>query len=959
MNKESIEEIKRNNPILEYFRSKGVKFLWIGNSNEYRGRCPFHDDKNPSLSVNREKEVFKCFGCGKSGSVIDAVTYFENITIGEAVKLLANKELKTSRMNEATAESYKSPSSTCEVLDKPLEREDPKLSRDIPPGRKLSLAARPCIQQNSSSLNRLSPAKNHPQDNENNHDPLLNTTNSTPSQSNHSDPNLNTIADYYHKKLYENEEALNYLKKRGLKNPKLWQRFKIGYSNNELLSLLGENQKEALKEAGIIRGNGIEHFRGCIVFPILDENDNTVGMYGRTIAEKALIKHLYLKGKHKGVFNRRASKVYNDELLLTESIIDALSLMEIGFDNVQPVYGVNGFTDEHFKILKEDRVKTIAIAFDKDERGQKAGEALKERLVSEYFKVKIITPATCKDWNEEILQGLDKESVKGLLEKAQIYEKERENKGYEVKKEGLGYIFMIGGMHGRAANESERPGGIKYAVSNVKEGFSHSLKVNMRIEYGEERFPDNVDLYSSRSRDALSLKISHKFGIEQKRAEKDLLIIFDYLEAEQQKKLNKEEEKEKELTEEEIKIGMELLKSQNIFKEIIDDVTSIGYVGEDLSKLLLYLCATSRLTEYPVSVLIISQSATGKSFLVDIVKKLIPKNEVITIHSLSDQALNYIKDLMGKFLAFGEAIFNPDVERQIREMLSSKELSRMVVDKDDKTGELMGKIISKQVNVACVMSTTSHNVHPENASRFFIINADESNSQTLKIHEKQLFKYSDERYYQKTESMPDIIKKHHAAQRLLRKLHIVIPEVMRKLIKFPYHSLRTRRDHERFIDLMACICFLRQYQKQLKQFKDGAFYVECDHIDYEVAKMIMINKALTSTLSEIPEGAVRLYDEIRKMVRAIAEKKGLKPVEVTFSQRDVREFTGYGQSFIKQNLRLLVEYEYLNRVRGGTAKGSRGFYRLKADEEMIKLDLSMLVSGETIKKALEERKNAN
>ncbi|MBN2422896.1 hypothetical protein JXB41_06730, partial [Candidatus Woesearchaeota archaeon] len=208
MNKESIEEIKRNNPILEYFRSKGVKFLWIGNSNEYRGRCPFHDDKNPSLSVNREKEVFKCFGCGKSGSVIDAVTYFENITIGEAVKLLANKELKTSRMNEATAESYKSPSSTCEVLDKPLEREDPKLSRDIPPGRKLSLAARPCIQQNSSSLNRLSPAKNHPQDNENNHDPLLNTTNSTPSQSNHSDPNLNTIADYYHKKLYENEEAL-------------------------------------------------------------------------------------------------------------------------------------------------------------------------------------------------------------------------------------------------------------------------------------------------------------------------------------------------------------------------------------------------------------------------------------------------------------------------------------------------------------------------------------------------------------------------------------------------------------------------------------------------------------------------------------------------------------------------------------------------------------------------------
>ena len=70
----------------------------------------------------------------------------------------------------------------------------------------------------------------------------------------------------------------------------------------------------------------------------------------KAINEKAKLPHRYLKGKHKGIFNRKASKIY-DEIILTESIIDALSLIQIGIENTQSIYGTNGFTEEHLQIL--------------------------------------------------------------------------------------------------------------------------------------------------------------------------------------------------------------------------------------------------------------------------------------------------------------------------------------------------------------------------------------------------------------------------------------------------------------------------------------------------------------------------------------------------------------------------------------------------------------------------------
>ncbi len=57
----------------------------------YFGKCPFHDDHTPSMSVSKERQLFKCFVCNKGGNVFTFVKDYENISFMEAVKKVADK----------------------------------------------------------------------------------------------------------------------------------------------------------------------------------------------------------------------------------------------------------------------------------------------------------------------------------------------------------------------------------------------------------------------------------------------------------------------------------------------------------------------------------------------------------------------------------------------------------------------------------------------------------------------------------------------------------------------------------------------------------------------------------------------------------------------------------------------------------------------------------------------------
>ena len=57
----------------------------------YLGLCPFHNERTPSFTVSPSKEIFKCFGCGKSGNTISFVMEHEKLSYVEALRWLANR----------------------------------------------------------------------------------------------------------------------------------------------------------------------------------------------------------------------------------------------------------------------------------------------------------------------------------------------------------------------------------------------------------------------------------------------------------------------------------------------------------------------------------------------------------------------------------------------------------------------------------------------------------------------------------------------------------------------------------------------------------------------------------------------------------------------------------------------------------------------------------------------------
>ncbi|MBK6722992.1 MAG: hypothetical protein IPG58_06825 [Acidobacteria bacterium] len=88
---------------------------------------------------------------------------------------------------------------------------------------------------------------------------------------------------------------------------------------------------------------GNETMYGSVVFPLVDAGTNqAVGLYARHTEKQ---QHLYLSGKRRGLFNPAGAKE-TDEIVLTESVIDALALWSIGIRNVTCAYGVNALTDE-------------------------------------------------------------------------------------------------------------------------------------------------------------------------------------------------------------------------------------------------------------------------------------------------------------------------------------------------------------------------------------------------------------------------------------------------------------------------------------------------------------------------------------------------------------------------------------------------------------------------------------
>ena len=931
---ELIQRLKTETDIVALVESYGTRLKDRGTGGEMIGLCPIHDDHDPSLVVNRAKNVWNCLGaCGKGGDVIEWVMHAEKASFRHAVELLKSGATGSTGGKRFTTERK---------LDCPLSTEADDLGL------------------------------------------------------------LASVVDYYHHRLQESPQAIEYLQSRGIADAEAIERFKIGFVDRTLGLRLpakqikaGSEIRERLQRIGIVRESGHEHLRGCVTFPLMDANGQPVQLYGRRVDNGGgkAGRHFYLPGPHLGIFNREAFTAC-DELILCESVIDALTFWAGGFRNVTTIYGTNGLTDELLDALKRHGIRRVLIAFDADEAGNKAVDKYAadfDRLGIERFRIKVTAgmdvnsyAATAAsggggnvhNWLALLIRNAEwlgkgeaptiTTQTPDFLDRARRQiavdngaSEPSAGAAKEKKAPAVPVAEKASSLAAESATEAaaKPPAGVAekqppiaspappaptmieaevkeneiiipignrvYRVRGLARNGSSvdAMKVNMLARRDERFHVDTFDLYAARARAVFIKEAAHELGFDGEVIKRDLgkvLLKLESLQDEQTQLLAAAKADKLELSDSDKTAALDLLKQPNLIERILADFAAVGVVGEETNKLVGYLAATSRKLDKPLAVVIQSSSAAGKSSLMDAVLAFIPAEEQVGYSAMTGQSLFYMggMQLQHKILAIAEEEGVAQASYALKLLQSEGQLTIASTGKDPGTGRMETQEYHVEGPVMIFLTTTAIDIDEELLNRCIVLTVDENREQTRAIHDQQ----------RKNETLEGLLtgkrgasvrKLHQDAQRLLRPLAVVNP--FANELRFVDDQARRRRDHMKYLALIRSIALLHQYQRAVHTVTvddELVEYVEVTRADIALANRLA-DQVLGKSIDELPPQTRRLLIELHELVRKECEAQKLQQNEYLFTRRFMRERLGWGQTQIKLHVDRLIEMEYVLPHRGG------------------------------------------
>ena len=896
-----IERLKVESDLVGIVAASGVRLEKRGA--DHVGCCPFHDDKTPSLVISPDKNLWRCFGaCDVGGDPIAWVMRREAVSFRHAVELLKGDYAPD------PAAPAKTRSTVAKLAPLAAPAEDAAL--------------------------------------------------------------LGEVAGFYHTALKTTPEALAYLERRGLTHPDVIDTFGLGYADRTLGYRLPQANRKAgaevrgrLQALGVLRESGHEHLRGSLVVPTYAADRTVANLYGRKIRgdlRAGTAEHLYLPGPHRGVFNR-AGIMGAEEVILAEALIDALTFWCAGHRHVTSAYGAGGFTDEILAALVEAGVKRVLIAFDRDAAGDKGAVAVAERLAAAGIGAYRVNFPKGMDANAYALAVTPAgASLGALLRSAEWMMGGAGARGARhvvIDEDGVilgepvdaapGPDLLLAAKRGAAdeprhewpshagpippgpspaiqAQVGERDvtialGDRAWRVRGLERNVSlEALKINLLVRRGEAFHVDSLDLLSARGRSSFAAEAAAEIDMAPEAVKRDLGQILLKLEAMQEEralaaKVEASGPAAPILTPERETAALALLRSPGLLDQIAADVAASGVVGEAANALVAYLAVISRKLEKPLAVLIQSTSAAGKSALMDAVLALAPPEETVAYSAMTGQSLFYLGqgDLKHKALAIAEEEGARHASYALKLLQSQGTLTIASTGKDPASGKLVTQTYTVEGPVALMMTTTAIDLDEELKNRCLVLTIDESREQTRAIHERQRFEETLEGLAA-GEDRAAIIALHQDAQRLLRPLKVVNP--FAEQLTFLDDKTRTRRDHRKYLGLIRAIALLHQHQRPIRQLvrpgREVVDYVEAT-IDDIAAANHLAHAVLGVTLDELPPQTRRLLTLVRQMVEARAQAAGIKPQEVRFTRREVREATGWGDTQAKVHLGRLEELEYL------------------------------------------------
>ncbi|PWK27267.1 CHC2 zinc finger domain-containing protein [Pseudomonas sp. OV226] len=921
-----LERLKREVSLVRLIQSQGHQLQKRGK--DWVMCCVFHDESTASLSVSDEKNLYHCFGCGAAGSVLDWVMKTQGVSLPHAVQLLRN--------------------------DAPLENTE-KVGVTRSHARHLpSLAASSC----ASAVSTVE-------------DAAL----------------LRSVAEFYHANLKQSPEALAYLVARGLNHPELVEHFQLGYANKTLTyrlpaghTLAGRQMRQQLQTLGVLRSTGHEHLNGCLVVPVLgledgaqpEQSGRVMQLYGRRMQPSNKIpanqsRHMYLATPLRGVWNEAALRA-SREVILCESLIDAMTFWCAGFRNVISAYGVNGFSQDHWQALKHHGTQRVVIAFDRDSAGDTAAEKLTEELRSAGIEVFRLVFPQGLDANAFALQVESPTQALGEL----IQQARWQGKGTSMAVEAEPSFSLAAAPQAVAAvallpevsaSETTLPpvpgvpvsesaaladqfsenaqGDLLLAVADRRwrvRGWKKNLgpeqmrvNVQVRREVAEEHvtgreaayYVDSFDLYAAKARYSYLKQASIELGAPEEIIKRDLGKLLLKLEGLQEASIQAAlapKNPTPTLNAEDELAALQLLRAPNLIERIEADLTRCGVVGESYNLLAGYLAAVSRKLDQPLAVLIQSSSAAGKSSLMDAVLNLMPEEERIQYSAMTGQSLFYLgeTDLQHKILAIAEEEGVRQAAYALKLLQSDGELTIASTGKDEASGNLVTKQYSVKGPVMLMLTTTAIDVDEELLNRCLVLTINESREQTEAIHAAQRKKQTLDGLLADAEKQA-IVRLHQNAQRLIKTVAVVNP--FADQLTFLSDKTRTRRDHMKYLTLIRCIALLHQHQRPIQHVEHRGKplpYIEVIKNDIVLANRLA-HDILGRTLDELPPQTRRLLELLQGWVEARSQVQGLKTSEFRFGRKDVREATGWGDTQLKIHLGRLTELEYLLLHRKGLA----------------------------------------
>jgi DNA primase catalytic core len=735
---------------------------------------------------------------------------------------------------------------------------------------------------------------------------------------------LTKLFKYFSKALPLTNKAVDYLSNRNIN----YRLHEVGYNAGDWHHKL--NEAHFIKNCvqfGLLKPLPLQGYsawaKDCIIFPLKNADNKIISLYGRSTTNNEDNRHFYLSNRS-GLYPGYP-KAETKKLILTESIIDAASLLQqkeiTAQYSVLSLYGTNGLTEEHRQsITALAQLEEIILMLNGDEAGEAA-------TVKHYSSLKTLLPPdlsrpdgiriSCVQLpaGEDINSVLCTHDDAGVLQNL-IDQRREANFSFSIE-DKKPEPFTTQATQSSSKLNTQNPELLIYdncelyfeVLGGIKITGLDRMKVTLKVQHKEKiNHPQwySIDLYNQVQREQTINNVAETLELSSQQTTSTFINLITELESHRIKRIEALQPKENpqhELTQAQRTAAINELKKPNLLHRTAEMIALTGIVGEADNSMIAYLVYCTRKQPVPLHIMFLGSSGSGKTYLQERISELIPTQDKIEITQITENALYYFKqhELAHKLILIEDLDGAMSVFYPLRELQTKRRITKTVTLKDSK-GNLKTITLTVEGPVSVSGCTTKEKIYEDNANRCILLYTDQSREQDKKINEYQTSVSGGEINRQREQQYKELFKN---IQSVLRPIHIINPYA--KYIELPEAVFKPRRTMTLLLGFIEAVTFYHQYQREVKKDSNNQLFIETSIEDIEAAFNLLGDVLFSKS------------DELTQVTRGFLEKlKGYlseNKIE-SFTAQQIRKVFRVEPRTIQRYIRELKQYGFIKPVSG-------------------------------------------